>query len=185
MTDRKNTIKETVKGAFGFLPNLMDNLIDANPAVAEFYLKGAEALGGGNFSEKERQAAFLAVSALNGCKYCGAAHGKMAIGAGLTEDQIKAIFSGKDTNDDRLNSLARAARLIVEKRGWLDDSELSSLEAKGVSKSDLTELVGIAALKTITNYFNHINKTVIDEAFEDSPLAACSTDGDKQACCAC
>ena len=52
-------------------------------------------------------------------------------------------------------------------RGLLAPGDLTSLEAEGVDRSQLYEVVALIALKTLSNYVNHIAHTPVDEAFRD------------------
>jgi len=40
------------------------------------------------------------------------------------------------------------------------------LQSLGVSRPELYELIAIIALKTISNYINHIQRTEVDTAFK-------------------
>jgi len=166
LTEKQEQIRDQVKQAFGFVPNLVETLIENNPTVAEFYLTGSDLLGKGSFSEKEHQAVIIAVSSNNGCNYCTTAHSAMAKNAGIPEEDIKAIADQKAPSDDRLAALVEATWLIQEKEGWLKEDDLQKLEQNGVSKSDVYEIISLIGLKTVSNYVNHINGTEIDPQFK-------------------
>jgi AhpD family alkylhydroperoxidase len=149
---------------FGFVPNLIREM-SKSPAVARVYLDGQEAMAGASLTEKEQQAVQLAVSAYNRCEYCQAAHrlgGKMA---GIAGADLDAIQKGGLPEDARLKSLASAAHLLLLRRGFLVEDDLTALEAEGINRGQLYEIVALIGLKTISNYVNHIAHTEIDEAF--------------------
>jgi len=160
----QQAIFDKVEQAFGFVPNMIKTLTQ-NPVVANFYLQGSQILNGGLLSNKERQAVMLAVSNVNDCSYCSAAHGKAALGAGVSADDVQVIDSGALPHDARLSALVSAARLIVTKRGKLSSDDLASLEAAGVDRAQLHEIVAISALKVITNYIDQLEKIGLDPQF--------------------
>lgn len=157
-------ILDKVKQNYGFVPNLIKEMV-TSPAVAQIYVEGIGALANASLSPKEQQAALLAVSQVNGCEYCQAAHAMGGKAVGINPANIEAIRAGKAPQDPSLNAVVAAARLLLEKKGWLDDGEISSLESRGITRAKLYEIVAIVGLKTISNYINHIAHTPIDAAF--------------------
>jgi len=85
--------------------------------------------------------------------------------SGLTRNQIEAISSGAKLGDQRLDSVADAVRLIAKKKGWLEPQDLSALDAQGIDRGQLYELVAFVGLKTVSNYINHIAETPVDVQF--------------------
>ena len=156
-----------VEKKFGFVPNLIREM-SLSPAVARVYLGGQEAMAAATLSASDQQVVQLAVAVHNECSYCRAAHrlgGKMA---GLTPSDIEAIDKGEPVEDLRVRSLAAATRQILEARGWLDADSLAGLEADGIDRRQVYEIVALIGLKTISNFVNHIAHTKIDEAFSRS-----------------
>jgi len=159
-------VQETAREALGFLPNLVEELSEHNPAAAKLYLATTDLLEQGHLSDTEREVVFLTVSRYNDCHYCTSAHGKMAVSSGLSRETVDAINSGGLPSDDRLRALVQTTRLLLDKRGWLDDDDLDSLRAKGVDQADLFEINAIAGVKTFSNYVNHVAQTEVDPQFE-------------------
>lgn len=160
----ENAIFEAVKKKFGFVPNLIREM-SRNPAVARVYLEGQDALAGGVLSPAEQQVVQLAVSAFNECDYCRAAHGLGSRMAGVAAAEIEAIQKGELPDDRRLRSLVHSTWLVLDTRGSLGDNNVAALEAEGIDRAQLYEIVAIVGLKTISNYINHIAHTPIDPAF--------------------
>lgn len=154
-----------VRKKYGFVPNLIREM-SKSPAVARVYLDGQEAMARASLTPREQQSIQLAVSAFNDCGYCQAAHrlgGKMA---GIAPQDLDAIQKGSLPQDGRLKNLVSATRLLLEKRGFLAEGDLSMLEAAGVGRGELYEIIALIGLKTISNYVNHIAHTEIDQAFQ-------------------
>lgn len=159
--DVKNEILEGVRKKLGFVPNIYKEMVKS-PAALEVYVRGNEALDKGALTLPERQAVMLTVSVGNKCAYCSAAHAMLAKKTGVSPADVDAIRSGGEPRDARLKALVSAARLAFEKRGWLDAGELKALEAGGVDRAQLYEVVAIIGVKTVSNYINHINHTALD-----------------------
>ena len=166
LTEKQEQIRNQVKQAFGFVPNVVETMIEHNPTVAEFYLTGSDLLGKGSFSEKEHQAVIIAVSSYNGCNYCTTAHSALAKKAGVADEDIKALADQAAPSEERLSALAEATWLIQDKDGWLKEDDMQKLKQKGVTKSDVYEIISLIGLKTVSNYVNHINGTEIDPQFK-------------------
>lgn len=162
--DVRDAIFAAVQKKFGFVPNLVREMA-VNPAVARVYLDGQGALATGILSPREQQAVQLAVSVYNECHYCRAAHGLGSQMAGVSPADIEAIQKGALPDDLRLRRLVHACWLVLDMRGSLGQNDLSGLEAEGIDRAQLYEIIAIIGLQTISNYINHIAHTPIDAAF--------------------
>ena len=159
-------VRQQAKQAFGFVPNLIDEMATHNPAVAETYLASNGAIeAGGLLSAAEQQVVILTISGYNDCHYCTKAHAAAGKGAGLDDDTIRALVEGGLPTDDRQRALARAAKRVLSKRGWLGDADLSALETEGVARGELYEIITLIGIKTMSNYINHIAHTEVDPQF--------------------
>lgn len=163
--DVQDAIFEAVKKKFGFVPNLIREMA-ANSAVARVYLEGQGALAAGVLPPREQQAVQLAVSVYNECHYCRARHGVGSRMAGVSPADVEAIQKGALPDDPRLRSVVHATWLVLDMRGSLGPTDLRGLEAEGISRAQLYEIVAFIGLKTISNYINHIAHTPVDPAFQ-------------------
>jgi len=75
----------------------------------------------GIITEAFRERIMLAVTEVNGCRYCQYAHAKMALDAGLTKNEIEALASGSFHNcpEDEIPALLYAQHW-AEKNGQPD-----------------------------------------------------------------
>lgn len=162
--DRVQEIRETVREKWGFVPNLVDQLV-TSPETARLYLDGSEIIAGGVLSEEEQNAVKLTVSTANGCDYCRSAHRAIGKQVGTPSEELQRIDRGELPTDERLANLVDATRLVMTERGWLDGKQLEMLEGRGVDRRQLYEIISIVALKTISNYVNHIAHTEVDSEF--------------------
>jgi AhpD family alkylhydroperoxidase len=166
-TDHAEQVHEKAEQALGFVPNLIQEITQENPAVADAYLTSQGILEeGGVLSPAEQQAVILAVSSYNDCHYCTKAHAVAGQQAGLDAETTATINEGGLPDDDRLKSLVRATRRILGKRGWLSQVDEDEFADLGLGRPELYEIVALAGVKTISNYVNHIAETEVDEPFQ-------------------
>ncbi len=149
---------------FGFVPNLIGMLADAPAAVAG-YLGIGEQFDKCSFTPAERHVVLLAVSYENACDYCMAAHTVVAGMSKVPAAAIEALRSGGPLPDARLEALAQFTRAVVRERGRVSERDLAAFLAAGFTQSQVLEVVLGVAMKTLSNYANHIARTPLDTAF--------------------
>lgn len=157
---------EMAEEAFGFAPNLIGVLAEA-PVAAKAYLQLGQLLGESSFDPVEQQVVLLTVSFENGCEYCMGAHSAVAKMNEADDAVIEALREGKALPDERLEALHRFTRAVVRERGWVGDDDLQSFLDAGFEKAQVLEVLVGVAMKTLSNYTNHIAETPLDEQFED------------------
>ena len=162
--DRTEEILSTVEDKYGFRPNLIEELVKA-PSAARVYLGGQDAMADSSLSPTQQQAVQLTVAAHNGCHYCDAAHTTLGGQLGIEADALDIIRDGGVPEDPELRGVVRATLRVVEKEGWLEESDLSELADEGIDRQQLYEVIALVALKTLSNYVNHIADTEIDPQF--------------------
>ncbi len=150
---------------FGRLPNLIAVMAES-PAAMDGYLALHEIFEQSAFSPGERQVLLLAISTVNGCGYCVAAHTMGGNMAGLSDPVLEAIRDGKPIPDVRLAALSAFAAAVVEKRGWVSDAQIAAFLDAGFTQAHLCEVVLAVSMKTLSNYINHIADTPLDAAME-------------------
>lgn len=156
---------EKVQKSLGFIPNLMAVFAN-NPTVLEGYLALGAVFEKGSFTPRERQIILLAVSVENNCNYCAAAHSQIAKGVLHTPSEvIAAVHSNSPVPDAKLNALVSLVRELVRERGYAKDKSIQKFLATGYKKEQAMELLLGIALKTISNYLDHISPTPLDHAF--------------------
>ncbi len=153
------------QAAYGAIPNLYRGFA-ANPATLKSYLAISECLRDhGELSPLEQQLVCLTVSAENGCIYCVAAHSVLASMAGMPEQTLGELRSQQPVSDARLNELRNLTLSVMRHRGWIPPADLEAFQAAGYDQRHVLEVLTILAQKTLSNYFNHIARTPLDEMF--------------------
>ncbi len=158
-------ILEQVNKKFGFIPNVLKEL-SASPPALHVYLSGQDALAKGVLTAKEQQVVQLTVAAYNDCHYCQAAHQFLGKTVGINPEDLEAIREGKNPGDAAAALVHRVTVVVLEKRGWVDQEQVTQWEGEGLARQKLYEIIAYIGLKTITNYVNHIAQTPVDEVFK-------------------
>jgi len=152
-------IFDTLEKQVGFVPNLF-----ATYAYSENALKNYLDFSGApsSLKAKEKEAVNLAVSQVNSCEYCLAAHTTIGKMSGFNEEQILELRQGKATFDTKLNALAALAKNITENRGKTDAPVLENYFNAGWTKENLIDTISLVGDKTISNYINNTVQTTVD-----------------------
>jgi uncharacterized peroxidase-related enzyme len=157
-------ILAAVRTAFGFVPNLIATFANS-PTTLQGYTTLEGIWERGTLTSVERQLVLLTASTENACGYCSAAHATVAKRLHVDARTVRAVRTGAPIADLRLNALVALTRELVAARGHARQKTIDAFLAAGYRAPQVLEvLVGIA-LKTISNYLDHINPSEIDAAF--------------------
>jgi uncharacterized peroxidase-related enzyme len=161
--------KPTLKGvqkAFGFIPNLM-GVFANSPEVLKGYLALDAEWSKTAFTPEERTFALLAASLENECGYCTAAHSAVAKAfLKVPSETVAAIRAGESTGDKKTDALVTLVRELVGKRGHASPASIDAFLAVGYTRNQVMEVLIAVAMKTISNYLDHINPVPLDAAFQ-------------------
>jgi len=159
VSEKNQGIFDNLKKQVGFVPNLY-----ASYAYSENALKNYLDFAGApsSLKAKEKEAINLAVSQVNACEYCLAAHTAIGKMNGFDDDQIIELRQGKASFDKKLDALARLAKNITENRGTTDADVLENFFNAGWTKENLIDAISVVGDKTISNYINNTVKTPVD-----------------------
>ncbi len=164
--EESRPVMQAVKEKYGFLPNLF-GVFSHSPAAAEAYASIGKALEKAALDPAEQQVVFLTVSAKNGCDYCVAAHSTLAKSTDMSDEVLEALRSGEELPDERLQAVSRFAAAMRDHQGWVPEDELKAFEKAGYSERHVLDVITILAMKTLSNYTNHLAGTPLDAAFAD------------------
>ena len=164
---------EAAEKAYGSIPNLYRGLANA-PAALKMYLAFNKTLGEfAGLTPVEQQVVYLTVSAENGCTYCVGAHSVLAGMAEIPSDVLTELREQRELSDPKLNALRNFTLAEMEHRGWVSEEALNEFLAAGYDQQHVLEVITILAQKTLSNYYNHIAQTPLDDMFK--PMAWEST----------
>jgi len=150
---------------FGFVPNILGVMANS-PALLEAYMTISASFDKTGFSNTEKQVVLLAVSHENGCHYCTSAHATIARSRGVDTAILDAIEHGRDLPDPRLDALYRFTRSMVAERGRLAPDQLDGFVQAGFKSEQVQDVIVGIAMKTLSNYNNHIAETPLDRQFQ-------------------
>lgn len=160
-------ILETTKKGMGFVPNMYLTM-GANPALLDAYTYAYKSFrANSGFSPVEQEVVFLSVAYENNCEYCMAAHS--FVGDMMTKvptEVTDAIRDGKEISNTKLAALSKLSRNLTKTKGNVSQSEIDEFLEAGYSESHVLGIIAGIAVKTMSNYSNHITNPKIDEAFE-------------------
>ena len=162
-----DAVLSTAKSKMGFLPNMYRNMANA-PGLLETYMAGYDAFrSDSGLTPAEQETVLLTISRNNGCQYCVAAHSMLADMSKVPTDVTDALRDGRALPDDRLDALATFTTAMVQSRGLPTAADLDAFLAAGFTESDVLQVLLAIAVKTISNYSNHLFHTEVDSAFAD------------------
>ncbi|MGB5297490.1 MAG: carboxymuconolactone decarboxylase family protein [Thiogranum sp.] len=157
---------ETAEKAYGNIPNLYRGFATA-PATLKVYLAFNELLKEhGNLSPVEQQVVYLTVSAENECTYCVGAHSVLADMVKMPEQTLAELREQRPLSDPKLDTLRRFTLSVMAHRGWVSEQDIADFQAAGYDQRHLLEVLTLLAQKTLSNYYNHVAQTPLDEMFQ-------------------
>lgn len=159
-------VLDAARKAVGFIPNMYANMVNV-PGVLSTYLHGYAAFRQeSGFTPAEQEVVFLAISQHNGCNYCTAAHSMLADKiSGVPGPVLAAIRAGQPIPDARLQALYAYAQELVKTAGKPGQTTGEAFLAAGYTEKQALQVVLAAAVKTLSNFTNHLCQTVVDEKF--------------------
>jgi uncharacterized peroxidase-related enzyme len=151
---------------YGMIPNMYARMANL-PGVLSTYLHGYEAYRKqSGFTPAEQEVVLLTISRENGCEYCVAAHSMVAkMMSHVPQDILEAVRSGSPIPDARLQALAAFTKAMLDKRGNPTPDDVEPLLKAGFSEHHILGVILAIAVKTLSNYTNHVFHTPVDAAF--------------------
>lgn len=163
--EESRPLLEKVRKSYKFVPNLFGTFSNS-PVLLEGYLALEGVFEKGTLSATERQVVLLAASVVNSCNYCTAAHSTVLKAfLHVPAEVVAAIRSNIPVPDPRLNALVDLTKEIVNQRGYVEPQTIDNFIAAGYRKEQILEVLVGVALKTISNYTDHISPSELDQAF--------------------
>lgn len=158
---------ESAQKALGFIPNMYAYMANA-PILLDSYLYtyGLFRQESG-FTPVEQEVIFLTISRENGCNYCVAAHSFVADAmSGVPIEVTDAIRDGHEIPDARLQALSAYTKIVLDSRGHPCQASTATFLAAGYTEQHILNIVQAIAVKTMSNYANHLFDTPLDDVFK-------------------
>ena len=152
-------IFDNLEKTVGFVPNLFATYAHSENALQNYLtLSNAKT----SLKAKEKEVVNLAVSEVNNCEYCLAAHTAIAGLNGYTPEQILELRAGEASFDPKLDALAKLAKNATENRGATDETVIENFFKAGWTKENLIDTILLVGDKTISNYINNTTRVPVD-----------------------
>lgn len=160
---KTKALLEKIRTDFGRGWNVFSGLAN-NPAVLEGLLALSAAQGKSGLSDAERELISIEMSRVNGCHYCVPAHRFVAAELGFDREAMDTAARGEDLAGDGPDAvLLRLVRRLTETRGKLEDDEFQAFQDQGVTPAKMIAVIGEMAVCTVTNTFNRLAQTDLDD----------------------
>ena len=156
---------QALQGAFGMIPNVAGAMA-TSPVLINSLVGLFGNVHGGSFTEAQVQTVLLTDAVTNACTWAVAFHTALALKEGIDPADVQAIRERRLPKDGKLAALSALAKTMIEKRGRLDDGDVSRFLAAGFSKDQLLEVIAAVAASTITNYTSSITKAPLEAPFQ-------------------
>jgi alkylhydroperoxidase family enzyme len=151
--------------ALGIIPNLAATMAES-PALLNAFVGAFGSFHGGTFNGAEKQALLLSNAVANRSAWAVAFHSTLALKEGVSEGDVLAIRERRLPQDARLAALSRFTRALLEKRGHVDESELSAFREAGFEQAQVLEVMAGLAVSTMANYAGNVTRPLLEAAFE-------------------
>lgn len=165
-TGSARELLDQAQAKLGFVPNMYRSMALV-PGLLATYLDGYQRFRDDEaFTPAEQEVVFLTISVVNGCTYCVAAHSFLAEQMSqVPPPVIAAIREGRPVPDERLAALSRFTRTMVESCGTPGDTEVGLFLDAGFTERQVLGIVLAMAVKTLSNYSNHLSRPELDPPF--------------------
>lgn len=154
------TIFNQLESQLGFVPNMYATIGYSSNALSNILSFLGEA-GKGTFSKREIEAIKLAVSDVNNCTYCKAAHTAMAKMNGFSDEEALKLRKAS-IEDTKLNALTTLAREVSEKSGHVSEESRQRFFEAGFDEKALIDFVAVITAVTFTNYVHGLTQIPVD-----------------------
>lgn len=159
------TILEESLAQIGRIPNMF-GLMANSPGLLQTYRIGYDAFRAeSGFSKPEQEVVLLAISRFHECTYCVAVHSSIADTNKVPHEVTTAIRNGTAIADAKLEVLRSFTTVMVASRGKPNSDDLDRFLSIGFTELQVLEIILAIAVKTISNYSNHLFDTELDSGF--------------------
>jgi uncharacterized peroxidase-related enzyme len=157
---KSQQIFDQLKGQLGMVPNLYAT-IGYSSDTLENFLNFSSKAGKGSFSNKEIEAIKLAVSEVNGCEYCLAAHTAIGKMNGFSEEETIQLRDAS-INDPKLKVLTSLAKEVAETRGKANQELVENFFNAGYDEKALIDFISVVVEISFTNFTHNLTKVPVD-----------------------
>lgn len=159
VSSSNQAIFDQLEKGLGFVPNLYATLAHNDTALGDYLtLQNRKS----TLKAKEKEVVNLAVSQVNECVYCLAAHTAISKMNGFSDNEILDIRANEVTWDSKTEALANLAHDTTINRGKPSAAVVEAFFAAGYTKAQLIDTIVLIGDKIITNYLHGITQIPVD-----------------------
>jgi AhpD family alkylhydroperoxidase len=160
-TITKEQVYALSRESYGIVPGVVKEMAERSVPLAHMYLTSTQTMEFSSLTELEVNAIELKISAMNKCESCIKGHTYLVKKAGLSDEDVEAILRHGETSNERLNKLLIAAEYIYYSgSGLYPDLVLDFMLNEEITEQEVFEIIGLIALKTMSNYVNNYLQSV-------------------------
>jgi alkylhydroperoxidase family enzyme len=151
--------------SLGFIPNLAATMAES-PVLINGFVGAFSNFQGGSFTGAQRQALLLTNAVTNRSAWAVAFHSTLALKEGVNPADVQAIREQRVPTDPKLAGLSALSRKLTEKRGHLDEGDLSAFREAGFGQDQVLEVIAGLAVSVMANYAGAITQPPLEEPFQ-------------------
>lgn len=159
VNDNAKAIFENLEKQLGMVPNIYAT-IGYNGDVLKSYMDFDSSIGK-TFSMKEKETIKLAVSEVNGCNYCLAAHTAIAKKNGFSDEDTMKLRDGS-IEDEKLRTLSKLATETARNAGKITQESRDAFFELGYEEKDLVDFLAVVLSVTFTNLVHNATEIPVD-----------------------
>jgi len=160
--------KQTLQGLkqnFGFIPNAAATMA-GSPSLINAFVGSFGSFQGGTLSDVEKNVVLLTNAVTLKCAWTTAFHSTIALKAGVAQEAVAAIRSGKLPADQRLAALSNLAKVLIERKGHSAESDVTRFLAAGFMQVQVLEVIAGIALSTMAATTANLADTPVEDLFK-------------------
>lgn len=162
--EHSQPVLRQIQQTFGFVPSVAGAMAESPVLIGAFFDLFRK-VHTGTFNEAQIQTLLLTNAVTNACAWAVAFHTALALKEGLAPADVDAIRAGRSPADYQHAALSRLTKTAIEKRGHLDERDVSAFLEAGFRRDQVLELIAVAAASTMTNYVGNITQPPLETQF--------------------
>lgn len=151
-----------IRETYGMIPNLYGYLAESPVALNAYMHINEQLMKHSSLTPAQVQLALLAISEVNNCEFCIAAHSWVISNLKANAQSVAAIRDGETIQDEKDRVLVNLVRAIVSDRGFVAEEVIQQFLDAGYSKENYFDLLVCNMLKSLSNYANHVTQTQVN-----------------------
>ncbi|NJK44158.1 MAG: carboxymuconolactone decarboxylase family protein [Pleurocapsa sp. SU_196_0] len=150
---------------FGFVPNVAATMAES-PVLLNAFVGCFVNFQGSGFNDMEKQTLLLTNAVTMQSPWTIAFHSTMALQAGVSQGDVRAIREGKPPKDAHLAALRELTKALIETKGRVSEAEIEKFLLVGYSKTCVLEVVAGLAISTMAATVGNLARTPIEETLQ-------------------